>query len=227
MGNIKAVIFDFNGTMIFDSEFHRRVWYEFIPRYTGRRVSYEEINAKILGRDNASILKNYIGEHLSDREIEELTQEKEAAYRRLCLENKERFKFVDGLYEFLDYLKEKEIPITIATGSEISNLKFYFEYFELSRWFDFGRVIYDDGIFPGKPSPDIYLRAAAALSAEPATCLVFEDAHSGILAAHNAGIGYIVAVSETEEASAFASAGGVDLVTKNFLGYTRFLELKP
>ena len=176
MKNIKAIIFDFNGTMIHDSEFHRRVWYEFIPRYTGRRVTYEEIDAKILGRDNASILKCYLGEHLTDREIAELTHEKEAAYRRLCLENKEQFKFVDGLYDFLDYLKEKGIPITIATGSEITNLKFNFEYFELDRWFDFGRVIYDDGSFPGKPSPDIYLKAAAALGAEPTACLVFEDA---------------------------------------------------
>ena len=96
MKNIKAIIFDFNGTMIHDSEFHRRVWYEFIPRYTGRRVTYEEIDAKILGRDNDSILKCYLGEHLTDREIAELTHEKEAAYRRLCLENKEQFKFVDG-----------------------------------------------------------------------------------------------------------------------------------
>ncbi|MGI6167074.1 MAG: HAD family hydrolase [Eubacteriales bacterium] len=224
---IKAIIFDFNGTMIFDSEFHRRVWFEFIPRHTGRRVTYEEIDKNMLGRDNASILRKYFGEHLSDREIGELTQEKEAAYRRLCLANKERFKLVDGVVEFLDYLKETGMPTTIATGSEISNLKFYYEHFELWRWFDFDRIVYDDGSFPGKPAPDIYLRAAAALKADPADCLVFEDAHSGVLAAHNAGIGYIVAVSETEDASLFDSAGGVDLVTKNFLGFTRFLELKP
>jgi HAD superfamily hydrolase (TIGR01509 family) len=225
MGNIKAVIFDFNGTMIFDSDFHRRVWLEFIPRHTGRKVTSEEIDRNILGRDNASILRKYLGAQLSDREIKELTQEKEATYRRLCLANKERFKLVDGVAKFLDHLKEKGVPSTIATGSEISNLKLYFEYFGLSRWFDFDRVIYDDGSFPGKPAPDIYLKAASALKTEPANCLVFEDAHSGILAAHNAGVGHIVAVSETEDASFFASAGGVDLVTGDFNRYARFLEL--
>jgi HAD superfamily hydrolase (TIGR01509 family) len=225
MYNKKAVIFDFNGTMIFDSDIHRQVWFEFIPEHTSKKVTREEIRDYILGRDNASILRRYFGEHLSDEEIARLTYEKEATYRRLCLTDKKRFKFVDGLEDFLNYLKAAQIPMTIATGSEIVNLKFFFEQFRLSRWFDFDKVIYDDGSFPGKPAPEIYLKAAATLGANPGDCLVFEDALSGVLAAHNAGIRHIVAISESDGAAFYMSVGGVDLAACNFLEYKRFLEL--
>ncbi len=39
-----------------------------------------------------------------------------------------------------------------------------------------------------KPEPDIFLRAAALLGAEPACCMVLEDSPNGILAAHRAGM---------------------------------------
>jgi sugar-phosphatase len=40
----------------------------------------------------------------------------------------------------------------------------------------------------GKPHPEPYLKGAAALGFEAETCLVFEDAQSGIRAAHAAGM---------------------------------------
>ena len=130
MGNIKAVIFDFNGTMIFDSEFHRRVWYEFIPAIPAAGCHTRRLTPK----SSAGITLRF-SKIISENTF--LTGKLRSDTRKRGglpppLENKERFKFVDGLYEFLDYLKEKEIPITIATGSEISNLKFYFEYFSLA-----------------------------------------------------------------------------------------------
>ncbi len=226
MKNIKAVIFDFNGTMIFDSDLHRRVWYDFIPKYTGNVVPYDELRDFVLGRDTATILRHYLGEGLSEGEISRLTYEKEAAYRRLCLEDTEKFKFVDGLREFLDYLKASGLPMNIATGSEIMNLRFYFENLGLASWFDFEKVVYDDGSFPGKPAPDIYLRAAAALCVAPADCLVFEDSLSGVLAAHNAGIGHIVGISEQDGAAFYDSVGGVKFASDSFREYIGFLELK-
>jgi sugar-phosphatase len=66
----------------------------------------------------------------------------------------------------------------------------------------------------GKPSPDVYLMAAASLAVAPAECLVIEDAPAGIQAARAAGM-TVVALTTThrsEELPADAcitSLGGI------------------
>lgn len=221
---IKALIFDFNGTMIFDSEIQRATWHDYMPPLLGRHLTDEEFEKYILGRDNAHIFRMFLGEDISDELVEKLTYGKEAAYRERCLRDPVRFRFVDGLREFLDTAKEKRIPMTIATGSEINNLKFFFEKLELSRWFDFDRVVYDDGSFPGKPAPDTYIRAAKVLDFLPSECLVFEDSYSGVLSAHNAGIGRIAVVNERADASSYESVGGVLAAEHSFLEYISLLD---
>jgi beta-phosphoglucomutase-like phosphatase (HAD superfamily) len=96
---------------------------------------------------------------------------------------------IAGAVEFLDFLKGEGVDFTIATGSEYSNVDFYFDKFELGKWFDRSRVVLDDGTFPGKPAPDGYLRAAKVLGRDPADCVVFEDAEPGIQAAIAGGMG--------------------------------------
>lgn len=219
---VKAVIFDFNGTMIYDSPIHRAVWFRFVPAHGGGEITDDDIDKRILGRDNAQILTDFFGK-LTPEQIDALAYEKEAEYRRMCLEDKKRFRLIDGVREFLDWLTASGIPINIATGSEVNNVNFYFERPEtdLGRWFDRSKVVYDDGTFPGKPNPDIYLRAAAAIGVRCEDCIVFEDSYSGVLAAHRAGAKYVVALGEGVRAETFNPIGGVDLAVEDF---TRFRE---
>ena len=65
MAGIQGVIFDFNGTMIFDSPIHRAVWHDFIPEHTGQTITDEQVDRTMLGRDNAHILRQYFG-NISD-----------------------------------------------------------------------------------------------------------------------------------------------------------------
>ncbi|MDY4898156.1 MAG: HAD family hydrolase [Eubacteriales bacterium] len=224
MAGIQGVIFDFNGTMIFDSPIHRAVWHDFIPEHTGQTITDEQVDRTMLGRDNAHILRQYFG-NISDAEVERLAYEKEAEYRRRCLQDPVHFRLVDGLVPFLDYLKQIKMPMTIATGSEILNVKFFFEQFDLGKWFDFEKVVYDDGTFPGKPFPDIYRLATSRLGLDPAVCLVFEDSFSGIRAAHDAGIGHIVALSQLSPAPDYKCSGGVDAAVNDFTDAIGFLTL--
>jgi len=57
----------------------------------------------------------------------------------------------------------------------------------------------------GKPHPDPYLAAAAALGVEPATCLVIEDAPAGVAAGKAAGM-TVWAVTTTHAADELAAA---------------------
>ena len=82
------------------------------------------------------------------------------------------------------------IPRTIATSSEITNVQFFIQHLSLHRWFDVTKIVYDDGVRPGKPAPDMYLAAARNIGIAAGECMVVEDAISGLQAAHAAGIGW-------------------------------------
>ena len=48
----------------------------------------------------------------------------------------------------------------------------------------------------GKPDPEIFLKAAAALDVSPSECIVIEDSHNGITAAKSAGM-YVIGKADT------------------------------
>ena len=217
---MRSVIFDFNGTLFADSDKHRLGWKRFLAKY-GLDVDDEEPRTHYLGRTNPYILKRVFGEDLAPALIAERTLEKEATYRRCCMEDPESFHLIAGAEAFLDFLKAEGVDFTIATGSEYSNVDFYFKEFHLGRWFDRSRVVLDDGSFPGKPAPDGYLRAAAVLGVDPADCVVFEDSLSGVRAAHAAGIGKIVALTTEVSAERLLSYPGVVAAVPDFTDMVR------
>lgn len=59
-------------------------------------------------------------------------------------------------------------------------------------------VVTADDVVNGKPHPDPYLAGAKAIGADPADCVVFEDAPAGVAAARAAGIGLIVGIGEQD-----------------------------
>lgn len=213
---MKAAIFDFNGTLFYDTPIHEAAWKTFGSRLLGRPVTEEEFQKSMLGRNNRKILEFLLQRNPTDREVEKLGAEKEESYRSLCLETPDFIHLAPGAEAFLDALKEREIPRTIATSSEITNIRFYFEYFPLSHWFERDKVVFEDGTLPGKPDPTIYRRAAGVLNTPPKDCMVFEDALSGIQAARNAGIGEIVAVASSMEPEFFKNVPGVTHVIRDY-----------
>jgi sugar-phosphatase len=60
-------------------------------------------------------------------------------------------------------------------------------------------LICAEDVLQGKPSPDVYLMAAAGLAIQPSECLVIEDAPAGILAARSAGM-RVIALTTTHPA---------------------------
>jgi len=137
------------------------------------------------------------------------------------------FKLAPGAVELLNYLKRQAILFTIATSSEIGNLRFYYEHLDLAKWFDFDIVAYDDGSMPSKPAPDIYLRAARKLQLEPADCTVIEDSRAGIQSAHNAGIGKIIAIGPREKQAELSALPGVNETITDFYELLTMDSLLP
>lgn len=91
-----------------------------------------------------------------------------------------------GTQAFLEACKSEGIAMVIATSSPKNYAKAVFEVTELGRYFD--QVVTGDDIVRFKPDPEIFLYAASVLDQPTKSCVVFEDAHAGFLAARAAGM---------------------------------------
>lgn len=188
--SLKGVVFDFNGTLVWDTAYHNRAFDVFFEKHN-IRLTDEEKSVKIHGKTNADIMRGVFERDLTDDETARFAIEKELIYQELIVKD---LKFADGVVNLFEILKKKNIPFTIATSADIINVDFYFRELQLHKWFDRNLVVYNDGTVRGKPYPDIFLRAAERLHIQPAEMVVFEDSKAGIKAAENAGTGKVVIV---------------------------------
>ena len=220
---MKGIIFDFNGTLYWDSQLHYDAWREYSKMLRGYEFTDEEMRDKMFGHTNEDIIEYAIGKKPSKEMVEKYGKEKEALYRKRCLLKPEEFRLAPGAVEFLDYLKENNIPRTIATMSEWDNVEFYIKEFQLEKWFDLDKIVYSDGTIPGKPAPDIFLIAAEKIGLNPSDCVVIEDAIAGIKSAQSAGIGKIIAIASLEPVEFYEKIDCVEQIIKNFAEFDRNL----
>lgn len=175
-----AVIFDMDGVIIDSNPYHKISLRQFCEKY-GFHLSDEELIKKIYGRTNKEWIANLFG-NLSKEELSRYGEEKESLFREVF---KNDIRALAGLPEFLENLKEKNIPIAIGTSAPRSNVDFVLEHTNLGEYFS---VILDEAdVEQGKPNPEIYLKVAARLGYEPSRCIVFEDSLSGVESARRAG----------------------------------------
>lgn len=214
--DIIGVIFDFNGTMFFDSDKHIKAWTMYMEELTGETLSHEDVDRYVKKMTGRQLMEHYLGYEISDDMYEQLAEEKENIYRRLCMEDKDSLKLAPGLEKFLDYLTEYNIPRTIATTAPMSNVMFYFETFDLYRWFDTDKLVFHDKRLRDKPFPDQYLVACKMINKEPGKCMVFEDSKSGIESATAAGIKYIIAVNGDNPKLDVRAYDSVKVVIKDY-----------
>lgn len=192
-----GVIFDFNGTLFWDTPLHNKAWNIFLKKYD-LKFSDDEFFRLIHGKNNKDIFTSmFKDKDLTDADIAELVNEKEGLYQQLCLQTD--MQLAPGAIEFFDFLKENNIPYTIATASGKENVDFYFEHLGISKWFDYDRVVYNNGKIKGKPDSEIYQKAMAVIGKKPEDVIVFEDAIAGLQAAKNAGAGRIVVVNSNND----------------------------
>ena len=81
---IRNIIFDCNGTMIFDGKYHDIAWRTYVSKLAGRELTKEEFQHQILGHTNRDIFEWLLGKGaLSEEKIMQLTEEKEACIRKI------------------------------------------------------------------------------------------------------------------------------------------------
>lgn len=195
MGN-KSVIFDFNGTLFWDTQFQEKSWDEYFEQHR-IYLSPDEKREFLHGRNGEDTF-NYIFKRLhSKEEIQTLTEEKEILYRAECL--KHQMILAPGAISLIEYLLNKEIQIGIATASGKTNVDFFIKELNLMQYFKQEHIIYNDGSIKGKPNPDLFIRAMKTLNVSKDEVIIFEDSISGIKAAENAGVSNIIIVNSNDD----------------------------
>jgi HAD superfamily hydrolase (TIGR01509 family) len=89
-----------------------------------------------------------------------------------------------GTIELLDALREAGYPMAIVTSTSRPTAERHLTFGGIRARFDI--LVTCDDVTRGKPSPDIYLLAAARLGVRPQACVAIEDSNPGIAAAHAA-----------------------------------------
>jgi beta-phosphoglucomutase len=115
-----------------------------------------------------------------------------------------RFDGKRNLLRVLELLEARGIPIGIATSAPAENVPHTLR--ELGLQERLTRVVRSDEVTRGKPHPDVFLAAAAAIAVPPAECLAFEDAPMGVRAAKAAGMS-VVALTTSFTAAGFLEHG--------------------
>ena len=198
-----------DGVLIDSNPFHKISLKQFCKRY-GYDLTEEELREKIYGRTNKDWILNIFG-NISEDTIRNYTNEKEALYRELY-END--IVPVKGLISFLDSLDKHSIPRAIGTSAPGVNVDFTLAKTAMTKYFT---IILDDTfVTKGKPDPEIYLKAAAALTYPPDRCIVIEDSLSGVQAAKRAGC-KVIGITTTHTAAELVDT---DLIIHDFTNLT-------
>jgi HAD superfamily hydrolase (TIGR01509 family) len=190
----QAVIFDFNGTLFWDTGYHNRAWDIFLKKHNLKLTDEEKIQ-KIHGRSNDDIIKSLFNNGHTLLQIQQMGIEKELIYQDII--SREKIQFAPGVEDFMSFLKQRKVDFTIATSSIKTNIDFYIRHMGLAKWVDPDKIVFEDGSFRSKPNGDIFLLAMQKLNALPEEVLIFEDSPVGIMAAQNAGAAEIIIVNST------------------------------
>ena len=191
-----GVIFDFNGTLFWDSVYQEISWDKYLEEHN-INLTMAQKKEYIHGRNGKDTLEFLFKRKLDDLEVEKYSEEKELIYRNECL--KHEMKLAPGAIKLLNYLKSQKIPIAIATASGKTNVDFFIKKLNLLDYFDEEHIIYNDGKIKGKPHPDIFEKAICKLGVKNSESIIFEDSFSGIQAAINCNVANVIIVNSTKE----------------------------
>lgn len=183
---MKAVIFDMDG-VLFDTESVCMKAWDYAGELMGvGKAGYMVLKTLGMNADKAiEIIRDEFGEDFDAVKFKQTGREYSYHYF-----NTYGVPEKPGLYEILDYFKNKGYKIALASSTSSQSVHHHLKEKDIENYFD--AVICGDMVEKSKPEPDIYLKACAEISENPADCVAIEDSKNGLLSAHRAGMKVIM-----------------------------------
>jgi len=211
----KAFLFDLNGTMIDDMQFHLKAWYHILNDDLGANLSWEETKSHMYGKNSELLIRVFGKDRFTQEETDRLSLEKEKRYQQ---EYKPHLQLIPGLHQFLEKAHALNIPMAIGSAATMFNVDFAVDNLNIRHYFK--AIVSADHVHTSKPHPETFLKAAELVGIDPGNCLVFEDAPKGVEAAQNAGMPSVV-LTTMHEKEEFATYN-------NIIQYIRdYTQLSP
>jgi putative hydrolase of the HAD superfamily len=182
---IKAVIFDFDGTIIDTETIWFQAYKEVLLEEFGIKLPLEEF-AKIIGTTNEVLfqyIENQVEIKVDPHLIHKLTDQR-------FLEKKGILDVREGVRKKLIEAKQLGLKIGLASSSSREWVEGFLRQFEL--WNYFSVIKTKEDVIKVKPDPALYLKALEDLEVEPQEALAIEDSANGVLSAVEAGLKCIV-----------------------------------
>ena len=179
---MKAIIFDMDG-VIFDTErLYLDSWEKIGEKYGLEGV--REVTFKCIGV-TVEATRGIVMAHFGpDFDYDKIRGEvMELVYKTI---DSGKLGIKDGVFELLEYLRQKGITAVIASSTRGDIVRRELEMMGLLKYF--ADTTGGEEITNSKPAPDIFLLAAKKLGLDKKDMIVIEDSFNGVRAAHAAGI---------------------------------------
>ena len=187
---LQAVIFDFNGIIVDDEPIHFRLFQKVLGE-EGIVLTEEAYYARYLGFDDRGAFTTAFRENqrlLDDATLDELIVRKADYYQNAI---RSQVTIFPGVVNLVAALAEN-VPLAVASGALRHEIKTILATAGLLD--RFRAIVSAEDVERGKPEPDIFLKALAALNnqsedpLQPRNCVVIEDSKEGIRGARRAGM---------------------------------------
>jgi HAD superfamily hydrolase (TIGR01509 family) len=194
----KAFLFDLNGTMIHDMDFHLEVWNKILNEDLKAGLTLAQVKQQMYGK-NHELLDRVFGKGTLDEEtISRYSQRKEDLYQELY---RPHLALIPGLEDLLRKAGNSGVSMAIGSAATRFSIDFVLDNLDLRSYFK--AIVGAEDVSRSKPDPEVFLKGAELLGIEPESCIVFEDVPKGAEAALNAGMKAII-VTTTHSPEEFA-----------------------
>ncbi len=183
---ITHLIYDMDGVLLNTEIYYTEAIQHIAQRY-GKKLDWE-LKSRMIGRQAVVAGQVFIDALQLPITTDEYIEQRDQILTRLF----PKAEPMAGAQELTQRMHHLGIPQAIATSSPTPAFKLKMQRHQ--AWLHvFDTIVRGDdpNIKACKPAPDIFLRAAANLNADPKHCLVFEDSPAGIEAAKTAGMSVI------------------------------------
>ncbi|MBA7651529.1 Beta-phosphoglucomutase [subsurface metagenome] len=177
----RAVIWDMDGVIADTAPYHFKAWQEVFQK---RGVDFTGDDfRRNFGQRNDAIIRNTLGEDISQSEIDVIASDKEKNFRQRVRQN---IKPLPGAIKLITSLKQHGFSMALASSAPMENIQLVTRGLGIES--SFQAIVSGREVNEGKPSPQGFLLAAQKLGVEPKSCIVIEDAVAGVTAAKRAGM---------------------------------------